>query len=193
MRPTLPFFPTAGPPDQPTCCIRCRAVQFVFRGKRAWGTGIRPRRRRAIIAPTMGHRRFALLGLAVAVLFAVDGAAAASKGAPRAAGHRRSSKTAGSRSSRQRDTEDDRDLQGWNGEARKGTRRPSGSKSSRGARGDGLGNSRVRSSSAGSSRSSSRLVSNSLVKRVASSYQSATQRGAHSSFYSPTTAVAVVL
>ncbi|CAM9379904.1 unnamed protein product, partial [Pylaiella littoralis] len=104
----------------------------------------------------MGHRRFVLLGLAVAVLFAVDGAAAASKGAPRAGGHRRSSKTSGSRPSRQRDTEDDRDFQGWNDETRKGGRRSSSGKSSRAVRSDGPGSSRARTSSTGSSRSSSR-------------------------------------
>ncbi len=106
----------------------------------------------------MGHRRFALLGLAVAVLFAVDGAGAASKGVPRAGGQRRTSKTAGSRPSRsQREAQDDQDFQNWNGEARKGERRSS-SRSSRGARSSGSGSSRVRPSSHGSSRSRSRFV-----------------------------------
>lgn len=114
--------------------------------------------KRLCSCPTMGHRRFALLGLAVAILFAVDGAAAASKGAPRAGGQRRTSKTAGSRPSRsQRDAEDDQDFQNWNGDPRKGERR-SGSRPSRGAHSSGSGSSRVRPSSHGSSRSRSRFV-----------------------------------
>lgn len=114
-----------------------------------------------VSSSNMGHRRFALLGLAVVVLFAVDGAAAASKGAPRAGGHRRASKTAGSRPSRsQRDKQDDREFQDWDGDARKGPRSRTSpvSKPSRGTRSGGSGSSRVRPSSTGSSRSSSRLV-----------------------------------
>lgn len=107
----------------------------------------------------MGHRRFALLGLAVVVLFAVDGAAAASKGAPRAGGHRRASKTAGSRPSRsQRDAQDDREYQDWDGDTRKGPKRTTSIKPSRATRSVGSESSRVRPSSTGSARSSSRSV-----------------------------------
>lgn len=124
----------------------------------------------AAVSLAMGHRRILLLGLAVVVLFAVDGAAAASKGAPRAGSQQRRSAKASrsSRPSRRDIDEDEREFQGWDGETKKATRRSSSSKSSGAARDDGSVGRRVRpSSTPGSSRSSSRLVPFARVRRVA--------------------------
>ncbi|CAM9163871.1 unnamed protein product, partial [Ectocarpus fasciculatus] len=120
------------------------------------------------VSLAMGHRRLVLLGLAVVVLFAVDGAAAASKGAPRAGSQqRRSSKASrSSRPSRRDVDEDEREFQGWEGETKKGARRSSSSKSNRAARDDGSVGRRARpSSTPGSSRSSSRYQESGTSRR----------------------------
>ncbi|CAN0396913.1 unnamed protein product, partial [Ectocarpus sp. 12 AP-2014] len=97
------------------------------------------------------------------------GAAAASKGAPRAGSQQRRSAKASrssSRPSRRDIDEDEREFQGWDGETKKGTRRSSSSKSSRAARDDGSVGRRVRpSSTPGSSRSSSRYQESGTSRR----------------------------
>lgn len=110
----------------------------------------------------MGHHRFALLGVAVAVILAADSAAGASKGVPRAGSHRRPvAKTAGSLPSRnQRDKDEGRDFRDHaameNG-PRKSTRR-SKRTPARETRSAGPSSSRSRPSATSSSRSSSRFA-----------------------------------